>query len=106
MIAVLFNLQQKGMYMFSEPSRIIKYYKLQNTGWSDGKSWFTIYNERRFDTFEQAKESFKNHENDDPDIKWRIVEVIVYIHCQDKTQPEIMTQKVTQERYLYVKHGQ
>jgi hypothetical protein len=92
--------------MFSEPSRIIKFYKLQNTGWSDGQSWFTIYNERRFDTFEQAKESFKNHENDDPKIKWRIVEVIVYTYCQDKTQPELMTQKVTQERYLYVKHEQ
>ena len=104
MTVTLFNLLLKGVHMSTEPSRIIKFYKLQNTGWSNGQSWFTIYNERRFDTFEQAKESFKNHKEDDPDKKWRIVEVIIFVYCQDETQPEVETQKVTQERYLYVKH--
>jgi hypothetical protein len=85
--------------MLTKPDKIIKYYRIDNTGFTNGISWFE--DAQRYDTFEQAKEVYARRKWRD-DIKWRIVEITIFRYFQDETQPFLETQKVTQERYLYV----
>jgi hypothetical protein len=87
--------------MLIKPDEIIKYYKVQHTGWHGGSGWFDIYSNRRLNTFEKAKELFHSRVNDE-NTSWRIVEITVFKYYQDKSQPSLETQKITQERYLYV----
>jgi hypothetical protein len=81
-------------------TKTIKYYRLDNTGFTNGTSWFD--GTKRYDTFEQAKENCAKVANVNDSIKWRITEISIFRYFQDESQPAIETQKVTQERYLYV----
>ena len=103
MRVALFNLLLKGVSMLIEPNKIIKYYRLDNTGFTNGTSWFDGH---RYSTFDEVKEAYKERGWTEVGdfVKWRIVEVTIIRYFQDKTQPLLETQKVTQERYLYVKH--
>ena len=84
-------------------SKIIKYYRVDNTGWSGDISWFK--GDIRFDTFEQAKEYYKSAKWEDS-IKWRIVEIIITRDFQDEALRMVVSQETTQERYLYVNQDQ
>jgi hypothetical protein len=99
MTVALFSSQQKEVFMSIKPDKVIKYYRLDNTGFTAGTSWFEGC---RYETFEQAKEMHSNRNWKDKSVKWRIVEVTIFRYFQDETQPFLETQKVTQERYLYV----
>ncbi len=85
--------------MSIKPDKVIKYYRLDNTGFTANTSWFE--GAQRYDTFEQAKEVYACRKWRD-DVKWRIVEITIFRYFQDETQPFLETQKITQERYLYV----
>ncbi len=99
MTVALFSSQQKEVFMSIKPDKVIKYYRLDNTGFTANTSWFE--GAQRYDTFEQAKEVYACRKWRD-DVKWRIVEITIFRYFQDETQPFLETQKITQERYLYV----
>lgn len=98
MIVVLLDLQQIGVCM---SIKSIKYYRLDNTGFTNGTAWFDGH---RYSTFDEAKDAYKERRWTEAGdlVKWRIVEISVSRYFQDDSQPSVETQKVTQERYLYV----
>ena len=57
-------------------TNIIEYWKVQNTGWSDGLSWFDYGSSYRFssdiDAFSKMEEIIK-----ESDFMWRIVHVTI-----------------------------
>lgn len=76
---------------------MIQYYRVDNTGWSGGISWFK--GEDRFDTFTEAIESQRERKWDDDSILWRIAEVtIVDEHLDNKH----IAKRTIEERYLYL----
>lgn len=76
---------------------MIKYYRVDNTGWSSGTSWFE--GDRRFSTFDEARNNQRERDWDDNSVKWRIVEVIIQFVELDTSR---IAQKTIQERYLYL----
>jgi predicted RNA-binding protein with PUA-like domain len=82
---------------------MIKYFKVQNTGWSNGVSWYNAHPEStRFESFEEAKKYYHAKTWDDSSVKWRIVEVTIVRHFEDESNIAQVTRSVTQERYLYI----
>ncbi len=78
-----------------------KWYRLDNTGFTNGESWFDGL---RYSTFDEAKEAYKERrwtETGDM-VKWRIAEIVVTKIHADPCNPELQTEKITHERYLYV----
>jgi hypothetical protein len=79
--------------------RNLEYYAVENTGWSDGVSWFKTggsdANPLRFTTFDEAHEfAVRNKKKyDDPNMLWRIVWVTVV-----RTE----TSRVTVENFIRV----
>jgi hypothetical protein len=65
--------------MLKPPNRI-EYYYVENTGWSNGRSWFscgTDTNPYRANSVEEAIEYIKRNRWDDPLVKWRYVHVMI-----------------------------
>jgi hypothetical protein len=61
------------------------YFTVENTGWSDGVSWFEVKQNRfdaRFPTYETALEYIERNCTDDSAIRWRIAHIVV-IHFED-----------------------
>lgn len=83
--------------------KTIKYYRLDNTGFTNGTSWFEDV--QRYDTFEQVKELYKRRKWRD-DVKWRIVEITITKFYNDPCNTELLTEEITHERYLYVSQNQ
>ena len=75
---------------------MIKYYRVDNTGWSGGTSWFEG---GRFSTFDEAKEYYKEMKWGEGSTFWRITEVTIQFVELDDTR---IAQKLIQERYLYL----
>lgn len=78
-------------------SRTIKYFRVDDTGWSGGISWFE--GDCRFDTFEEARQYQKEKDWGDNSVKWRIAEVSIDWTLLDEKK---VAMKVIQERYLYL----
>jgi len=76
---------------------MIKYYRVDNTGWSGGISWFE--GGTRFTTFDEAKESYKKIKWGKGSTFWRITEVTIQFVELDTSR---IAQKTIQERYLYL----
>lgn len=82
---------------------MIKYFKVQNTGWSGGVSWYDAHpKSTQFETFEEAKNYYHAKTWNDESVKWRIVEVIFEKHFEDESNLAQVTRTTTQERYLYL----
>lgn len=84
-------------------SKIIRYYRLDNTGFTNGTSWFEDV--QRYDTFEQVKEVYERRKWRG-DVKWRFVEITITKLYNDPCNPELLTEEITHERYLYVSQNQ
>ena len=76
---------------------MIKYYRVDNTGWSGGISWFE--GDTRFATFDEARNNQRERDWGDDFIKWRITEVTIQFVELDTSR---IAQKTIQERYLYL----
>lgn len=76
---------------------MIKYYRVDNTGWSGGISWFE--GDRRFNTFDEARSNQRKAEWGDDSVKWRIAEITIDLKKLDTHR---IAQKTIQERYLYL----
>jgi hypothetical protein len=76
---------------------MIKYFRVDNTGWSFGVSWFEGH--LRFSTFDEAKEYYKNAQWGEGSTFWRIAEVTIEYAELDNSR---VAQKTTKERYLYL----
>lgn len=76
---------------------MIKYYRVDNTGWSDGVSWFE--GEAHFGTFDEARNNQRERDWGDDSVKWRIAEVTIQFLKLDTSRN---AQKTIQERYLYL----
>lgn len=76
---------------------MIKYYRVDNTGWSGGISWFE--GNKRFSTFDEAKNHYKRMQWGEGSTFWRIVEVTIEFTELDTSR---IAQKIIQERYLYL----
>lgn len=71
---------------------MIKFYRVENTGWSNGVSWFGDDNRmEKGEAFMRAINS--KEEYNDPDMLWRVVEVHIHQYPDGK---------VTVERYHVV----
>lgn len=82
---------------------MIKHFKVQNTGWSNGVSWYDTHpRSTRFETFEDAKAYYDAKKWNDDSVKWRIVEVTFTRYFEDECNLAQVTKTVTQERYLYL----
>lgn len=76
---------------------MIKYYRVDNTGWSGGISWFE--GTTRFSTFDEARSDQRERHWGDDWVKWRITEVTIeYLELDTQR----IAQKITKERYLYL----
>lgn len=98
MTVVSFNLLQHEVYMLT---KIVQYYRLDNTGFTNGTAWF---DGDRYSTFDEVKEAYKERrwtETGDM-VKWRIAEITITKIYADPCNTEIQTEEITQERYLYV----
>ena len=76
---------------------MIKYYRVDNTGWSGGVSWFD--GDLRFATFDEARNNQRERDWGDDLVKWRITEVTIQFVELDTSR---IAQKLIQERYLYL----
>ena len=76
---------------------MIKYFRVDNTGWSDGVSWFE--GDERFSTFDEARSNQRERDWGDDSVKWRIAEVTIEFLKLDTGR---IAQKTIQERYLYL----
>lgn len=76
---------------------MIKYFRVDNTGWSDGVSWFE--GDERFGTFDEARSNQRERDWGDDSVKWRIAEVTIEFLKLDTGR---IAQKTIQERYLYL----
>lgn len=76
---------------------MIKYYRVDDTGWSGGISWFE--GDTRFATFDEARNNQRERDWNDDSIKWRITEVTIQFVELDTSR---IAQKTIQERYLYL----
>lgn len=103
MIVVLFNLLHKEVYMLTKPNKVIRFYRLDNTGFTNGTAWFDGH---RYETFDAAKEAYKERSWTDLIAKWRIAEITITKVYGDPCNPESITEQITQERYLYVSQTQ
>ena len=75
---------------------MIKYYRVDNTGWSGGISWFRG---NRFDTFTEAIESQRESKWGDDSVLWRIAEVTIVDEYLDNKH---IAKRTIEERYLYL----
>ena len=76
---------------------MIKYFRVDNTGWSGGISWFE--GGTRFATFDEARSNQRESDWGDDSVKWRIAEVTIQFVELDASR---IAQKTIQERYLYL----
>lgn len=76
---------------------MIRYFRVDNTGWSGGISWFE--GDTRFATFDEARNNQRERDWGDDSIKWRITEVTIQFVELDTSR---IAQKTIQERYLYL----
>ena len=76
---------------------MIKYFRVDNTGWSGGVSWFE--GATRFATFDEARINQRERDWNDDSVKWRITEVTIQFVELDTSR---IAQKTIQERYLYL----
>jgi hypothetical protein len=79
---------------------MIKYFRVDNTGWSGGQSWFE--GSKRHETFEQAKKHYEEIQWGEGSTFWRIVEVTIIRHNDDPHNLARVTKQIVQERYLYL----
>lgn len=77
-----------------------KYFRVQNTGFTNGQSWFPVGH--RCETFEEAKKLYQISKWDDDCVKWRIVEITFTRYFEDESNLAQETKRITQERYLYL----
>jgi hypothetical protein len=76
---------------------MIKYYRVDNTGWTNGVSWFR--GEDRFNTFAEAIESQREMKWDDDSVLWRIAEVTI---VDERLDDKHVAKRIIEERYLYL----
>lgn len=76
---------------------MIQYYRVDNTGWSGGISWFK--DENRFDTFTEAIEFQRERKWNDDSVLWRIAEVTMTDERLDNNR---IAKRTIEERYLYL----
>ena len=81
---------------------MIEYYTVENTGWSNGVSWFTInanrYDSRRFKTFDEARAYITEHHWGDSKVEWRICHHTV----TRKTENDRLIEQLHSGRYVYI----
>ena len=57
---------------------VLEWWEVENTGWSNGQSWFPISkcrDNRRFDSEADATQIVADNRWDDPQVEWRTVHV-------------------------------
>lgn len=75
----------------------VQYWTVQNTGWSNGQSWFdaggTRWEPARFASEDEARGYISRNRWDDPSVKWRFTCVTV-----ERTE----NKRVTTEEWVLV----
>ena len=79
-----------------KPPAFLEWWRVENTGWSNGRSWFTSggtdANPYRAKSEAEAIEYITNNRWDDPAIKWRYVHVTLERNENRSVTTEVWTE--------------
>ena len=79
-----------------KPPPFLEWWRVENTGWSNGRSWFTSggtdANPYRAKSEAEAIEYITNNRWDDPAVKWRYVHVTLQREDNKSITTEIWTE--------------
>lgn len=79
-----------------KPPKFLEWWRVENTGWSNGQSWFTVdinqYESRRFKSSAEAIQYIQETRWDDPAVKWRYVHVTLEREDNKTVTTEIWTE--------------